>query len=726
MARLNNKFIKPDANAELSLNIKNPKNIPLPPSISVDSFNDQRGFDPETVVSRSADGSIFSRFKDPIWNFSALLGAHSKKDKIHFPRDKMLVNEVKTILMLVMITPTNYQPDFSRFWMFNNCLKRLAEFCKKEKTTLKKLFNTKGGIGLVKLIKDEMPFYAQSMILILDYLYFMREQVGFDHGYKPLGRNVQARLRMIQQDCKANHKQYPVIPSRILMAIYDDTISEYEILLPVLVELLAMQTEIDSHPIVGLNIEGQKRSCREFCGTSFGRLTVTYPTNYDLARKYPLARDFMNLNFNHGKAKTQSNGFDFDVLYDRSSVLGAINYIQRLCQDMIIMFTGMRPVEATLLPYFGSKETEVDGAKYWLIYGFAAKKREDIPPFEMWVTNEFGYKAFQAAKRIADYYYARNQRQPIENIPDDKEELTPELSPLSLRDNGQIEKRHSNLKKTPALANEYIITKADFDELKMIDPHRVWEKSPEFAIGKPLPVELRFFRRSIAFFASASGVRLVDLKNQLHHLFDSQTFYYGQGSGRANPFLQNKDSFASYFNQVKHEAEAFGFANEVINFDGKLFGASATYAERNQGFYNAIRTEDRAETVKRFKRGELSYTETHLGGCKTIIPCENKALGSVTACLECKDADIKPQKLAHAIKDQAYFVDNLNPQRLEFRTEIDELVKMLDFALKNISNVMKTLDRRKSEYKQFSQWHKEFKRMRASYLKKIDELGRVS
>ena len=718
-----NLFIKRSTDEELLLNVKNSKGIFLP-SISADAFNTQNGFDLESVVSRHADGSIASRFKDLSWVFSALASAHAKNDTIHFPDDKELANEVKTILLLVMLTPTHQLVDLSRFWLTANCLRRLAAFCKTEKTTLKILFNTRGGINLLRLFKNEIHFYAQQMITISDYLYFMRNEVGFDHGYKPLSKNVQARLRKISQDYKADRNQNPVIPSRIFKAIFHDTISEYESLLPVLDELLAMQTEIDAHPMVGLNINLQKDRSSKFCGTNFGNLTKTFPTNYDLAKKYPLARVFLNLNFKKGTTKPQNNEFDFDVLYARSDVLLALNYIQRVCQDMMIMFTGMRPVEAVLLPYFGSKQTIVDGVRYWLIYGFAVKKRTDIPPFEMWVTNEYGYMAFQTAKRIADCYYARNQRQPIENIPD--EEMTPELSPLYLRDNSQIDKRNGSVKKTPALAISHIITQADFDELKMIDPHRVWEGSPEFAIGKPFPVQLSLFRRSVAFFASASGVRLVDLKNQLHHLFDIETFYYGQGSGRANPFLRNEDSFASYFNQVKHEAEAFSFINEVINYDGKLFGASAKYAERNQAFYNTIRTEDRNETIKRFKRGELSYRETHLGGCKTITPCKHKALGSVTACLDCKDADIKPQNLTHAIKDQAHLVDGLDPQRLEFRTEIQELVKMLDFAIESISNSMESIDRRKREYKQFSQWHKEFKRMRARYLKKVDEHWRAA
>lgn len=336
----------------------------------------------------------------------------------------------------------------------------------------------------------------------------------------------------------------------------------------------------------------------------------------------------------------------------------------------------------------------------------------------MWVTNKLGYQAFQTAKRIADLYYQRNQREPIKKTPEGK--LDPEMSPLFLRDNNLVGIHTHAMNKTPCRSNSYIITQFDYHELKMIDPHRVWEKSPEFAVGKPFPVQRKLFRRSIAFFASASGVRIVDLKNQYHHLFESQTFYYSQGSGRANPFLHEKHTFASYFNQVKHEAEAFSLVDEVINFDGKLFGAGAIFAERNQVF-ETIRRQDREDTIKRVKLGEIGYKETHLGGCMKTTPCLQKALGSVTACLECKDAIIKPDKLARAIKDQARTVDNLDPERLEYRTEISELLKMLDFGINNIIKSMKRLDRRKAEYKQFSKRLKEFKRMKSDYLKKIND-----
>lgn len=717
-------FIKRSAESGLSLSVKNPKKAPLPPSISVHAFNERGGFGPEAVVSRHADGSIASRFKDPCWDFSALCGATSKKSKLNFAVNDALDNEVKILLLLVLLTPVSSPSQFNQHFLLFTLMNRLARVCNAEEITLKTLFNAQGGIRLLKLIKEEMPFHAQHMITISDYLYFMGEQVGFKHGYKRLGSSVQASLRKVAQDYKLNSQQNPVIPSRILKAIYHDTISEYETLLPVLDELLAMQAEIDSHPMVGSALSKQKNNCPKWCGTSFGKLKVRYPTNFDLGHKYPLAREFLNNNFSHGGSVAHQNDFDFDISYKRKDILSAINYIQRVCQDMIIMFTGMRPGEACLLPYFGSKETLVDGVKYWLIYGFAVKKRGNNMPFEMWVTNEYGYRAFQTAKRIADLYYGRNQRQPIEDVPDG--ELAPELSPLYLRDNGEIDVRNNSARKTPTLKNSYVITKDEFDELKMIDPHRNWQGEPKFAIGQPFPVELRLFRRSIAFFASASGVRLVDLKNQFHHLFESQTFYYGNGSGRANPFLKDKDSFASYFNQVKHEAEAFSFINEVINFDGKLFGASATYAERNQVFYSTIRDEDRTETVKRFKRGELSWTETIVGGCKTLTPCPHKALGSVTACLSCKDADIRPAKVAHAIKDQAELVDGLNPDRLEFRTEIQELIVMLDFAIKNIDKAMSDLGRRKDEYKQFSQWAKEFKQMRKRYLKKVESSEKVA
>jgi len=710
-------FSKLSEASGLSLGIQNPNSIQLPPPISSIAFNEHGGFDPETIVSRSPDGTIASRFRDPFWDFSAHANITSRNIVMHFVGNEPYINEVKTLLLLILLTPVISPAKLDGYWSFYNLMMRLAKILYSEGITLKAAFNKRGGIRLVKLFENEMQFYARSIITISDYLNFVRDEAGFKHGYNSLSRTARVKIENFAKEYKANQQQTLVIPSRLMKSIYNDTIDEYEKLLPVLDELLAMQDKIESHPMVGLCIYRQRDNCQKYCGMSLGQLKNSYPTNYELARNYPLARDFLNNYFCRDTSKASNNENCYDVLYSRNDVLNGINYIQRVCQDIIIMFTGMRPVEASLLPYFGSKETVVNGVKYWLIYGFAVKKRTSSPPFEMWVTNEYGYRAFQTAKRIANLYYRRNGRQPTEVMPDGN--LSPKLSPLYLRDNGEIDKRYPSSTKTPALTNTYSITMDDFTELKMIDPHRKWESEPKYAIGKPFPVELRQFRRSVAFFASASGVRLVDLKNQLHHLFDRQTFYYSSGSGRANPFLKDKDSFASYFNQVKHEAEAFSFINEVINFDGKLFGASAAYAERNQSFYSTIRDEDRTETIKRFKRGELAYTETHVGGCKTLTPCKSKAFGSVTACLSCKDADIRPAKLAHAIKEQAEFVDKLNPDRLEFRTEIQELIVMLDFAVRNLVKAIKDLDPRKAEYKQFSQWTKEFKKMKKCYFKKV-------
>jgi hypothetical protein len=712
-------FVKPSI-AALSLNITNPRGAPLPPSISAHTFNQQNGFDPETVVSRHADGGIASRFKDPLWDYSALASAAERKDRIGFHNDHGLSIEMKTILLLVVHTPTSYQTKVNNLNTSKTALSYLANHCQAQNIRIKKLFNTKGGIGLVKLIKDGAPSYARVVIDIHNHLHFMCEEMGFKHGYKPLGRHVLTSLKEIAQEHNRNTKQNPVIPSRILMAIYHDTITEYESLLPTLEELLVMQAEIDVHPMVGLSLHGQKHEASRHCGTSFNKLKVAYPTNYDLAKKYPLAREYLNKNFSTRQKSNKPQDSDFEIVYLRGSVLDAICHIQRLCGDMIIMFTGMRPAEVNTLPYFGSQETRVDGVKYWLIYGFAAKKKTEVPPFELWVTNEYGYRAFQTAKRIADLFYKRNNRRPVKTTPD--KGMTPELSPLYLRDNNGIYRRNTgNPKETSARLNSYVINQDDFTELKMIDPHRKWEGEPEFAIGQPFPVAFKLFRRSIAFFASASGVRLVDMKNQFHHLFESQTFYYGQGSGRANPFLKNKDSYASYFNQVKHEAQAVSFINDVINFDGKLFGASAAYAEKHEVFYSTIRNEDRDETIKRFERGELSYRETSVGGCKTLSPCKQKALGSITACLTCIDGDIKPVKLAQAIKDQEALVNSRNPERLEWRTEIQELITMLDYVIKNTGKAMESLDRRKDEYKQHSKWNKEFKQMLKHYQKIIDD-----
>jgi len=75
MARISQRqFTKKSIESGALLGVRNPKGAPLPPEICASTFNEQGGFDSETIISRHADGVIASRFQDLVWDFSAMSG----------------------------------------------------------------------------------------------------------------------------------------------------------------------------------------------------------------------------------------------------------------------------------------------------------------------------------------------------------------------------------------------------------------------------------------------------------------------------------------------------------------------------------------------------------------------------------------------------------------------------------------------------------------------------
>ena len=89
----------------------------------------------------------------------------------------------------------------------------------------------------------------------------------------------------------------------------------------------------------------------------------------------------------------------------------------------------------------------------------------------------------------------------------------------------------------------------------------------------------------------------------------------------------------------------------------------------------------REVTMKRFKKGELAYKETILGGCTNQGPCDQVAVQLLrTACVSnnCKNLVGKLSKLELVIKAQEKFIENLDPNSVEFRTEARELTCLVE------------------------------------------------
>lgn len=98
---------------------------------------------------------------------------------------------------------------------------------------------------------------------------------------------------------------------------------------------------------------------------------------------------------------------------------------------------------------------------------------------------------------------------------------------------------------------------------------------------------------------------------------------------------------------------------------------------------------DRDTTLQRFKKGEIAYKETLLGGCTSTEPCKQTALKWInTECLEngCRNLVCKLSKLERVIAAQEKLVISLNKDSVEYRTEksdLDVLISARDRSLKS-------------------------------------------
>jgi len=68
-----------------------------------------------------------------------------------------------------------------------------------------------------------------------------------------------------------------------------------------------------------------------------------------------------------------------------------------------------------------------------------------------------------------------------------------------------------------------------------------------------------------------------------------------------------------------------------------------------------------------------------LGGCGETRTCTKKLTASLSGCLSCEKAQIKISKLNRLISRLEQFVDTLNPDCVEYRTELEELSRLKAF-----------------------------------------------
>lgn len=232
--------------------------------------------------------------------------------------------------------------------------------------------------------------------------------------------------------------------------------------------------------------------------------------------------------------------------------------------------------------------------------------------------------------------------------------------------------------------SSFRVQEEDLGLLEKIDPFRAWESESAFAIGAEWRFTTHQYRRSLAFYVSQSElVSLPSLKRQLKHLSREMTIYYCRSKVLLDQF-DHEEHIARLFKKERPTVDATIFIEKILQGDEQMHGALGKLItkQKNDESSLPIFHDDRAELERKFRKGEMAYKATPLGGCTTIKQCDKPMLREMSACIGCAKAVIMRGKLDKTIRLQALFVEELScssEYTVEYRTEVAELEKLKSF-----------------------------------------------
>ncbi len=374
-----------------------------------------------------------------------------------------------------------------------------------------------------------------------------------------------------------------------------------------------------------------------------------------------------------------------------SEVAGWISNVYVVCATVIIGYTGMRRNEASNLPLNALSYFQHLGRQHVCIRGFTSKFNGGVAKEVSWITNQTGERAAQAAVMLAETLYRLNQ---IDIAGGDDVLLFPRHGFGSYGHfNGKVAQA-ADLPRDKLFARIVTaIEPEDVEELEQIDIERSWREDVRYAVGSNWPFSLHQLRRSLAVYAHHSGlVSMPALKAQLQHLTQEMSAYYTKGSEYAKAVVFGKDHFATEWNDARALSEYLGYAMNVLMTDERLFGGAVAWARSPAVKSSPISVYSREHALEMFKRGEIAFHETPIGGCTSTSVCESSPFRPLPLeCLSsnCRNLVVSRRKLDRALEGQKLLVNKLkgiDSLSVEYRMEregldiLEAVVQKMDAA----------------------------------------------
>lgn len=623
---------------------------------------------PTFVVSRSEEGAPLSTYADMVWDWQPYT-AIGRSSVLNFrfwnegPGSEVqtrLVDEMRWLMFLLVWRRQGRAFSYQTLLHYLKTMRAMARYCNLKGSSIAALLGSEK--QLVEFVRNASDGQVAKNTASL--LNLLGKMGASEVGYKVMGKKTYQTLRGLAQAYSNSLKQHPPLPTRVYALLLSALLQEIEDFAQVKERYLAMVGWFSKNPIHGRCMVGQYRAMARL-GVKDMEVGKTFS---DVLNAHDL-REYFEAKALQANLKGLSRG-----LYT----------IQTALRLTVQAFTGMRDEEVAALPY-DCLETQVsNGITHHLIAGKTTKLNHGNIKRTRWVTSREGHLAVTLAKELADAIYAHT-RQPTRLVIGD--DLPLFVSPVYL----QMAGRKSTTSSKPFLPSKldlgkcYVlrhklqppIQEEDLVELEQIDPHRPWRAEPEFQVGLPWVLTSHQLRRSLALYAQRSGlVSLPSLRRQLQHITEEMSRYYARGSAFAENFLDdNKDHFGQEWRDTQPVSAALSYMLNVLKSDDVLFGGHANWVDARIRDTSGQVVVNRESTLRLFKKGEMAYRETILGGCTNPDQCDQLPVKWLDVdCLGgCRNLVGRLSRLERVIEAQTRFVDSLREGTPEHTAETADL-----------------------------------------------------
>ncbi|QHS14680.1 hypothetical protein [Shewanella sp. Arc9-LZ] len=624
---------------------------------------------PNFVVGRNLEAKAISHFKDNTWNWSYYTsrGVRCFLDfKILQGSNKSIdYNDVMDEAKLIIFSISWLSPDenlsATTTLFYLRFLKIISDFGGAELGLINAL-NSESFIK--KVSKGISPHFITYLVSLYGKLNRIVHSVV---DVKPPRKRLLDKLKKISYDHYTSHEQHPPVPSRIYLYLLAELNSIISEALDVKASLGKMITDLGENKLLGQTKSTQDKIFIKD-GVPFGK------------RSYePIWKVYVE--------KQGSNMVELINNYKISDRVSFTLYIRDLLDAInlsLLAYTGARKVEIFNLKEKCLVTKVINNKTVYLIEGETSKLNKGIVRRAVWVTSEDAAHACELAKVIAFGLYK------FSGESGENKRLTPIGISRMIHQHREGRKGDIPTGAEGRLFNPngifgckfraMVVSEVDMKELALIDPFRDWPSHKKIKLGEPWPLTAHQFRRSLALYASKSGlVTLPALRRQLQHITDRMAAYYSNGNSSAINIIGGGNDFIDDYIDEQPLSQFASYVKNVLMSDERLFGGHGNWINKADGTQKQIILGDRQRLFEQFKNREKAYEVTLLGGCTSGLPCKEKAMKNIAACLDCTGSVIDPERLTRVINSQKALVNKLNPSSVEYRTEGADLKLMVQY-----------------------------------------------